>query len=152
MEQTSYNVPYTRAWCIYHLSITHQNLEQTKHVKYFVLYVRVHKLPGQPDAQYLCTLALCIELYIKDSQTRIFIAKFNVYLYNRGWISKPMTQYTILPLLGAVSELRKATIRFVMSARKEQSGSTGRIFMKFYIWVLGFWFLCSLRPYSTDCH
>jgi hypothetical protein len=44
-----------------------------------------------------------------------------------------MTQYTILPLLGAVSELRKATIRFVMSARKEQSSSAGRIFMKFYI-------------------
>jgi hypothetical protein len=45
--------------------------------------------------------------YIKDCQTQIFIAKLNVYLYNKGRISKPMTQYTILPLLDMFSEFEE---------------------------------------------
>jgi hypothetical protein len=44
-----------------------------------------------------------------------------------------MIQYTIVPLLGTFSGLRRVTIRFVVSARKEQSGSAGQIFMEFYI-------------------
>jgi hypothetical protein len=63
-----------------------------------------------------------------------------------------MTQYTILPLLGMFSELQKVTIRFVMSAYKEQSSSAGQIVMKCYICILGFWHLCTLHPYSTDRH
>ena len=65
------------------------------------------------------------------------------------WTYDSVHNFTIIR---HVLRIAKSNYGVCMAARKEQSSTTGRIFMKFCIWVLGFQFLCALYPYSTDCY
>jgi len=46
----------------------------------------------------------------------------------------PVSLHT-LPLLGAFAHLRKATVSFVRPSTWNNSAPTGRIFVKFHMWV-----------------